>query len=360
MNNKHKQNYISPKYDTAYINPGIDCVIMAIEKVQKGDKVLLVFETQIERSDKFQLTQTFPFRAVQLFKAAREKKLLNRLSLLAPHLFQPQKVICLRPKTLKTKIKIIDFFLGNQLGERSEIINQPVPENLSFLKFKMLKGFVFHEYKINVSRLFIELLKYFELNGGTILIKKNFNQSGVLSFIQCKKENNRSCLFDVNTPPNFALIKKAGKNRFLFTENNGRLQVGRINQEAKNLLKNQLLKELKELILFDSNSVREFKAHPFITAKTVAALLKVIKKPLPNSFVNTTTDDNYELCLEKFDIAKQTGIAFPDFKILFHRYGAGIDKMIDTAYEKVNKIRDPQKVWEATEKEYWEKYEWQE
>ncbi len=360
MNNKQKQNQIVQKYDTAYINPGFDRVIAAIEAVQKGENVLLVFENQIDRNDIFQVTQTFPFNTFQLFKTAREKKLFNRLILLAPHLFQPQKVICYHPKANKIGVNIINFFLRNRLGEKSAIINRPVPGNLSFLKFDVLKGVVFYEYKINVSRLFIALLKYFELNGGTILLNKKFKQSNVLSTVPCQPEQDKSYLLEIKTPPNFALIKRVGKNRFRLTENRGQLRIEPINLSAKELSKKQVLNQLNELVSFDFNSVQELERHSFISAKTVAALLKVIKKPLPNSFKNTTIDDNYELCLEKFDIAKQTGIAFPDFKILFHRYGAGIDKMIDTAYEKVNEIRDPQKIWEETEKWYQEKYEWRE
>ncbi len=360
MNNKQKQNHIVQKYDTAYINPGFDWVIAAIEAVQNGEKVLLVFETQIDRNDIFQVTQIFPFNTFQLFKTARQKKLFNRLILLAPHLFQPQKVICYHPKANKAGVNITDFFLRNRLGEKSEIINRPVPGNLSFLKLNKLKGVVFYEYKINVSRLFIALLKYFELNGGTVLLNGKLEQFDVLSTVRCRPEQNKSYLLEIKTPPNFALIKRVGKNRFRLTENRGRLQVEPINQSAKNLSKKQVLNPLNKLVSFNLNSVQELERHSFISAKTVAALLKVIKTPLPNSFKNTTIDDNYELCLEKFDIAKQTGITFPDFKILFHRYGTGIDKMIDMAYEKVNKIRDPQKIWEETEKWYQEKYEWRE
>jgi len=84
----------------------------------------------------------------------------------------------------------------------------------------------------------------------------------------------------------------------------------------------------------------------------------VIKKPFPGSIENAQIKDNYELSLEKFDIAKQTGISYPEFKILFHRYGAGIDIMIDEAYERMNNTRNPQKIWNETEEWFQKKFEW--
>ena len=69
-------------------------------------------------------------------------------------------------------------------------------------------------------------------------------------------------------------------------------------------------------------------------------------------------DDNYETCLEKFDLAKQTGISYSEFKKLFYRYGTGIDEMIEYAYDTMNEIRDAEKIWDYVERLFQEKYEW--
>ncbi|MCF6333213.1 MAG: hypothetical protein L3J11_08010 [Draconibacterium sp.] len=43
---------------------------------------------------------------------------------------------------------------------------------------------------------------------------------------------------------------------------------------------------------------------------------------------------------------------------MFHRYGNGIDEMIDEAYEKMAKTRDPKKIWKEVEECFQKKYEW--
>jgi hypothetical protein len=57
-------------------------------------------------------------------------------------------------------------------------------------------------------------------------------------------------------------------------------------------------------------------------------------------------------------LAKQTGINYSDFKILFHRYGKGIDEMTENAYTQMNVIRDSKIIWKNVENEFQKKYEW--
>ena len=65
----------------------------------------------------------------------------------------------------------------------------------------------------------------------------------------------------------------------------------------------------------------------FLTQKLIKSILSISNLTLTCRFENSTMNDNYELSLEKFDIAKQTGIEYPNLKILFHRYGSAIEEM---------------------------------
>ncbi len=355
---KGEQSYKSNRYDIAFINPDIDNVLAAIEQVQKGEKVQLFFENDLLRTDIFQLTQIFPYRAIHLFRSAQQKQNLNKLFLLAPHLFQLQKVFYLQSKPSKKYANIVDLFLRNQLNEKSVIVNQPLPGNLSFFKMEALKGLVIHEYKVNVSRLFVELLKYFELKGGKVLMNEKFPHNEISKIIRCKNEKRSSYLLTTETVPGFALIQKSGKIRIQFFEQNGHLQIDFLGASTSQFTKNSSTNELKKHIHFNTDLLEEVEWQHFISAKTISKFLEIVKEPLPNSFANSQISDNYELSLEKFDIAKQTGISYPQFKILFHRYGAGIDEMIDVAYEKTSLLRNAEEIWEKTEEWYQKKYEW--
>ena len=184
MNNKDSQTTSSRKFDTAYINPCIDRVIEAIEWQKSGSKVLLVFENPLNRGDNFQFTETFPLGYTGIAHAYFAKKLWMKLFQLCPHLVQAQKVIYSHSKKVSSISKITDFLYKDQFNSKSTMIDQKRPENLSFLKSENLSGVIFQEYKINVSRLFIEILKHFESIGGKVLLKA-FRSEEVTTIIQC-------------------------------------------------------------------------------------------------------------------------------------------------------------------------------
>ena len=358
MNSKQNSNNKSPKYDVAYINPGFNNIIEAMARLNNRQKVLLVFENELIRNDRFQLTQTFPLHLIDLPKTVKNSRLWQELFLLSPHLIQPQKVIYSHSKGVSTVAKIIDLFFQNTFNTKSISLNKQTPKNLSFLKTEDLNGIIFQEYKVNVSRFLIELIKYFELNGGKIVIKESLVSEEISTVIHCKIENKRSFIVALETPSNIAWVNKIGNTIFHFTEKENKLQVDTIRAAKRTPSKKQVLSELSKVVTFNSSQVEEIELPLFLSAKTVANILKTFHKSLPGSFLNATLQDNYELSLEKFDIAKQTGITYPQFKILFHRYGTGIDEMIDEAYEKMNKTRDAKKIWKEVEEWFQKKYEW--
>ena len=358
MNSKQDQAIKNYKYDVAFINPGFEKVVKAITRLNRGQKVLLVFENELIRNDKFQLTQTYPLQIFNVFESIKNRRLWDKLFLLSPHLVQAQKVIYSHSKSVKVIGKIIDLFFRKSFKTNSIVLNKKKPENLSFLKTDYIKGVIFQEYKINVSRFFVELLKHFELKGGEIAVKESIISEEVSNIIQCKTENKSSFRVNIETPLNFASVYKTGNTIFHFVESNNKLQITTINPAKHKPSKTQILHEISNVITFKSNEIKERKLSHHLSTITLEKILEIISELLPGSFKNATVQDNYELSLEKFDIAKQTGITYLDFKILFHRYGKGIDEMIDEAYEQMNTTRDPLVIWEKVEDWFQRKNEW--
>lgn len=80
---------------------------------------------------------------------------------------------------------------------------------------------------------------------------------------------------------------------------------------------------------------------------------------MPYSFQNTSLTTIDERCNEYFDEAKQTGILFQKFKLLFYRYGKEIEELTDMAYKKMNETKNPEEIWEKSELNFQQKKEWQ-
>jgi len=358
MNSKQNSSRFFKKYDLAFVNPDINSLVEAIQLLSKQQKVLVVFENELTRTDSFQLTQTFPLRWYQTLQAVKNRRLWKRLFLLSPHLIQPQKVIYSHSKWVNPFAKFIHYFFRKTFSIPPIFINKKTPKNLDFIKTARLKGVVFQEYKINVSRFFIELLKYFELNGGKICDKHSFQSFEISTIIRRKPVTKRGFKTTFKIPENFAWVNKTENFIFRVIENDRNLYIETINTKADKHTKNQILVEIEKIITINSKATKESNLSFFLSAKTISIILQTINKSLPASFKNAMPEDNYELSLEKFDIAKQTGITYPQFKILFHRYGTGINEMIDFAYEKMNETRDSRLIWEKTEEWYQRKNEW--
>jgi len=254
MSRKQNQTNNKRKYDTAFINPCIDKVMEAIEQQNNGFKVLLVFENPLNRNDDFQLTETFPLHVFDIPGAIKKNKLWKKLFQLCPHLVQPQKVIYSHSNKVKTIAKIADILFKNQFNTKSEFMDKKRPDNLSFIKTNTLKGVIFQEFKINVSRLFIELLKYFESEGGKILLKA-FRPEEVTTVIQCSSSNKHSYELAENIPSNFAWVTRINNAAFRFIERDNNLQVDTINKVSNKLSKKEILNKAKKLILFESKAV---------------------------------------------------------------------------------------------------------
>ena len=354
-----KNQKINPgKFDIAFINPCIDRVLEAIKLLQEGNKVLLVFENPLNRADQFQLTETFPLYWYKLPFSIQKKRLWNSLFTKCPHLVQPHKVIYSHSKRLKLIARITDFLFKNKYTSVSEYIKLKKPRYLPFLKTKGLTGVIFQEYKINISRLFIEILKYFELKGGKILFKAYFNSEDITTTIQCHPINRYSHQIPSEVGDNFTCVIKKSKDLIRFSGHKKNIQIDILKTSKNEITEKQLLNNADDYISLKTNTVTEIGFHSYLSTLSLKNINKTIDEKLSGRYDSDDISDNYELSLEQFDIAKQTGISYEEFKELFHRYGKGIEEITEIAYENLNITRDPKQLWQIAETEYQKKYEW--
>ena len=102
----------------------------------------------------------------------------------------------------------------------------------------------------------------------------------------------------------------------------------------------------------------EEKEHLHFPDELLFLLPSLVKQPLPCTFAGQSFEDMFELCREKFDLAKQCGINFPEFRVLFHRYGKGIDEIIELAYENRSRTIELDPAWKTVENDFQKMHEW--
>jgi len=357
MNFTLENKDVDKELDFVFQNPTITNFVDAMELLQKGKNVAVFFDKPLDRTDNFQITQTLPTSLVDIPNAVKKVKLWNQIFQLCPHLVQTQKVIYTNSDK-KLFTTAVDATFRHQFNKKIQFIDQTTPSNLSFLKIEKLKGIVFQEYKFNVSRFFIELLKSFEIQGGKIIFEKLLQTNNNTKIVTGTRNNLTHFLIKTTVPDNFSLHTKINDSKLLLWEQRKQLRVEIINSDRKIVNKQSAINNIQQFVSFTKNDLKEEEQLLFLTQKIIKSILNISKLSLTCSFEHSTMNDNYELSLEKFDIAKQTRIEYLDFKILFHRYGSAIDEMIDIAYELMNETRDPKEIWIKAEDLYQKKYEW--
>lgn len=356
MSFEQKNNSTKSSDIYTFVNPDINALSRAIELLNKNKSVTVYFENDLVRNDNFQYTYSLPAGPIEFFTFSRNLSFWKKLFLLVPHLVQNEKVIYGAKKSYKWFFAILsDFIYKNTYHKKAtKYHNQSSPLIIPFNSEKLVKGVVFQEYKINISRLFIELLKYFEKNGGIVSFKKYTSQTPVYN----KPNLRHFYVFGNKTNHQFNLLLRIKGLKLRVLSEPGSINVFPINAKSKLLPVTEICSVLSSYFMFDCDAVTQKTIQATILPENVKRLVNCIKQPLTCSFSGTHQDDNYELALEKFDLAKQTGIDYQRFKIFFHRYGKNIDTITDLAYNYLQSERNPIKLWELAETDFQKKYEW--
>ncbi|QGY43714.1 hypothetical protein GM418_08605 [Maribellus comscasis] len=363
---------MTARFDFAYINPGFDNFVSVEQKIKEGFKVVIVIENGLQREDNFYTTQFYPFSVFIFKRRIKQYNKMKNLVKLAPHLVRSQKVFYPDYSSLGKYYAIIaDYFFENTYQFKSQTISKGTRSIFSNLRMTASRGIYFQEYTINISRFYIEMLKYFREIGVEILVNHSFKiDDEKLILADAEKEIQVSQIvlgnnlqkniyeFSTGAPRKFSMFVNNPIGNFRFKEENGYLQV-EPESDSVSYSKGELIALVESYFQLNFEEVKAKKKNIFqFSLDALSSLFTSINKGLPCAFDNADFGDMFELCREKFDLAKQCGINFPEFQVLFHRYGEGIDEMIEMAYEKINERRDSQSIWADVESEFQKKYEW--
>ncbi len=358
-------------FDLIFINPDFEQLTKAISLQKSKSKVLVVFENDLERNDRFLITRTFPFYIAEVPKQTAVAKVWEKAINAVPHLFQSQKVIYLGPeKKWQLTAGLADRFYKNTYHKKSALLKKTNPQMFSFLKLPDFEGVVFQEYKFNISRFYIELLKFLKSAGGEVIVNEPFRlENKELVFLHRQFEAKeiitgsikfRSAVrLPVATYTNFTLVTKHQNSYLLFSEEGGIVNARQIEPVKHHLSANEILEISKELFSVEPGEPMQTSLFQAPSAKTLDKILSVTGGIFPCTVAGSGMESQYEICMEQFDLAKQTGISYNQFKPLFHRYGTGISEITEIAYQFLEETRNPEFIWAKAELHYQQNYEWQ-
>jgi hypothetical protein len=360
---QNNKNTFPKQTKFTFVNPGFSDFPDILRLLNEGKKINLVFEKELYRNDFSQSTNLFPFRVTDFPRNFFEWGILQKTINFAPHLLLSQKVFYPGEQLfLKTKAMFADILYKNRYHQKVQFFSPKQNESFGFLNQKTLNGFFFQEYKLNISRLFIELLQYVHHRGGEINVQNNYNLSNSGNNSEnikyCTPESTTVYRISAETYTDFVMQVCYHKNRVYFYEKNKMLEMQITRQTNKTIERKEVEQlitnyfHIKQPVLTKENIPLK------LTVKVLDKIVSQLQSQLPGTFNEVKYENMFELCRVKFDIAKQTGIGFPEFKILFHRYGKNIDPIIDKAYEKMDETRDPLKIWAFAEDWFQKENEW--
>jgi hypothetical protein len=360
------------RFDLAFQNPGIKEIAEALLAVLNNERVILVFTEDLERGDYRIPLSSLPVSIFELPYRWIMQKRLKQWSGLSPHLFRPVKTIYAGWKISAARMKFTDLLWGNDFTKKSSRITLSDIAEPGHHLSDMPEGWAFQEYMVNVTRLKMEMLKeihklnsvvlnYAELESSTgnlSVIDKLSHRKLSLGALPVKtcQPHFRDVFATPDSPwPGFSMqIKSEGGRIFLY--DCGEQLIARCEFETC---------EEELLTLIQSLQRREL-AVPFVKQK-IREESRIFRSRLPLPFKNYRLENaaggsDYrpveDLTETAFDLAKQTGIGFQEFRKLFLRYGLGIDWITERAYEWMDTTRDPQRIWDQAVKEFSARYEW--
>ncbi len=360
------------QFNSVYINPGIQELLQASLLLKKQQKVLFIIEQDLQRNDHFVTTRTFPFHLFEIPSLQSNFHTMQKVIALAPHLFQPQKVLYVSKKRPRKFTAVLaDYLYKNAYQEKLEVFESKQLEQLKFIREPFRKGIYFQEYKYNISRLFIELLKHFEAQGGTVKVncpternegKIIFQQTREKVFgehvINCKTPESTNYLIPINAPTGFSMVFQDSTQAFRFSEYDDFLMAEPLDEASSRIDEQNFLSLVQKLFQPAIHEAQKKRNSTAPISGIFQMLDRQMEHPLACTFQNLELKDIHEHCLEKYDLAKQTGISYSNFKVLYHRYGAAINEMTEEAYSKMNTFRNPAKIWNAAEQKYQKEKEW--
>jgi hypothetical protein len=372
-------------YDLCFEGINFTSGLLALAALKAGSKVKFILSKPIETAFRPELTFIYPYNRTKSWQSYLDYRFMLKCSSLFPNLFFPQRVLTFnKHHDINLKFNsLFDGLLGHDRESATLPVNTSRYNEYASITGGLAKGSLVFEYRFDRNRAIIELLKLCKKEGALIVNDNNgveanysfhsqtFDQQVFSSpidgfqwpyrnsfrvdtetFIATFQPFENQTLFqlyrhDQNTEPNALnlrdLFKKLGiVNQEELVDNALQFYMNKRENKREQLINDFTFNQIRNGI---SAALRKISTHSCQKIK-VGSLFK-------NHIDQRMTFDYFRSfqarCDAKFDIAKQTGIAYQQFIKLFYRYPSNIDTMIDVAYEMLEQTRDAQIIWQTVE-----------
>lgn len=366
--------------------------LLALASLKSGLKVAIKTPSGFDNTFQPELSNFYPMAVVDSIQSLRNFNFLMKCSALFPNHFFPQRVLSFNSQgTYRSSLNnAIDTILKRDRENASLPVKTEKFKTYQSLSKKYPVGSLVYEYRFDRNRAIIDLLKLCIENGAAMLNHNSEFDYGIE--LTCNEFDRNGFSIDIDDfkwpYPNSFNIKKEhfsitfqgnkDKTIIQFYLFSSELNVDEFVKDVFEIFKNLSLPVSIDLTLqlrniFIKNEYQnkidfeiikdpklfELRNYTLSLLKNVSSILGK-KIDLNNTWQafhgNEIRSENFRLlqneCDEKFDLAKQTGINYDHFILLFYRYQNYIDLMIEAAYEMMNKVRDPEIIWNKVEQEF--------
>ncbi len=360
------------RFDHAFQNPGLKEISEALQMVLNKQRVILVFPEDLERGDFWSPVSTFPVGTFDFPSRWIMQKRLKQWIGLSPHLFRPVSTIYAGWMMSAFRMKFTDLLWGNDFTQASSRILFSDLVELGNCLSAIPEGWAFREHMVNVTRLKMEMLKEIHKLNSVVLnyaeLESVPENLSVIDKLSRRKVRLGSLPVEtVQTPcrdafmipglpwPGFSMqIKSAGGRIILYDCGEKLMALSETEAGDEELW--QVIHSFQGRDLSVPAEKRQIEVESRIFRSKLPFPFKNYR--LENAAGGTGHRPVEDLTESAFDLAKQTGIGFQDFRKLFLRYGLGIDWITERAYEWMDNTRDPRKIWHHALEEFSARFEW--
>lgn len=353
------------------VNPELNQLLAALADILDGKKVMVLFREDMPRDDDWQPIPLLPLTWFQVPKVLRKTRSLSYWAQMASHLVRPMKTIWLGTDISSRKLRWIDRLMGYHLHHASQWIDVSEIDIQGFSFPSQSSAFGFQEWKVNVGRLFMELCKEIHFRGGIVLNYAEVELSGegviLYDLVTGAKKLIKSQIIahggtatrpevDLGLPPWSGFFMRVPfHDDFLeLIDREGKLKASMILSKDYDIL----VDAVQNLLGTDVHEARLDNRQAYGLEVLGEPPLKKLQSFRLMAAPNVDGSPVEDIMETAFDISKQTGVSFQEFRDLYYRYGTAMDNLTEEAYQLMNQTREYSFIWEKVIQDYCEKYEW--
>lgn len=311
----------------------------------EGKRVALLLPNDFTREDQWVMTTLFPLGIGEMRASAANLKFLTRLQKYIPHLIWQQRVlVCRKAGNFRQLRQLFNWFVSSGPVDRVERMNLATIKNASTLyDAGYCEGLLAREFRINQSRLLIEVVKEAAKRGAMIETHVQFTHISATEVHLSGKEKRAPQVIKAtkvyptikplpHAKPTESVMQFAAPYRI--TDSGDRTYWKHKNQ------------------VFCQEGANQFEWPD----KEDIALL-------PSKWLCWSHDGGHvselsELGDRLFEEAQQTGIERAWFSRLFYQFGTQIEEITELAYMGMSETRDPQLLWQKALNKFSQSAEW--